>query len=214
MTEKNNSSAEILADAVKKKQVCNLERTLDNALARGRAANLIAGTALINLKPLVDPGKWLPLLTSKATQFGVTVRTLQNYMAAARKEDEAKNEKVSFSPATDEQATEIKNADERAKQEYNAEPKSEPNKTQTTKRKPIRLAGIGIYRLPLLLSGDKRDALDELRQSQNWPVASKYILATVDRVLQQFGYTPGPEPHRPTNNDFAGNHYRAENSAE
>jgi hypothetical protein len=217
MTEDKVPPAESCADAVKKKTISNLEGELDIALTRGRAGNLEAGNKLNKLKPLFAHGSWSAFLKKKAKAFGVTERTLRNYMQVATDEEKAAAEKenFSFSPATDEQATKIKNANQQAKEAYHAEakpdsepkpstkPKSGPKADSKTKSEskpdPIRLNGEGLYNVPLRLAGDERDALDLLSKSQNWYAALMEITLLVKRLLKRYGYLA--DPYQATDND-------------
>jgi len=96
-------------------------------LTAGRAAlsdsfegTLTAGRAFNALKPMFKKGTWLARLELEASRSGHSVRSIQEYMKAA-KEADAKNAKLrAFAKATDKQSLDIKAAGEQAEKQVEA----------------------------------------------------------------------------------------------
>jgi hypothetical protein len=180
------------------KQACADKRSMltekaRGLLARGLKANLEAGRTYNKLKPLFVHGDWIPFLEAEGALVGLSLRTLQEYMRRAHEADEVakKEDPAFFPPATDFQAQAVKEATRKARASVvragKAFPKlatSEPNwKTIKPQKKRID----GIYRVPLVLTGDQKTKLDALRNSSNWPAAAKVIVSAIDGLFVRFG---------------------------
>jgi hypothetical protein len=155
----------------------------------------VAGRAYNKLKPMFPKGKWLPWLQVESARVGHSIRSLQDYMLAAKKAD-AKNANVRvFAKATDQQATAIKEAVAKAETRVEAAitandltPGIVPTKPNRPRRQsPPRLDGI--YRLPLPMTGDEKDAMDELRASEKWEIAESAIMTFLRGLLVDYGFT-------------------------
>ncbi len=169
---------------------------------------LVAGRAFNRLKPMFPKGTWLPRLKMEAERSGHSIRSIQEYMKAA-KEDDAKNAELRvFAKSTDPQAVALTEAGEQAKQRVadaitatELTDTTEPKTKKPPRKSPVRLDGI--YRLPLPMTGDEKDATDELMQSPNWPNAQRYMMEIWRQVLVGYGYFVVPEaaPETRTNAD-------------
>jgi hypothetical protein len=160
--------------------------------ARG---SLVAGRAFNKLKPMFPKGKWLPRLQVESARVGRSIRSIQECMLAAKKAD-AENANVRvFAQATDPQATAIKEAVAKAEKQVEAAitandltPDIVPPKPNKPRRKsPPRLDGV--YRLPLPMTGDEKDAMDELRTSEKWEFAEIAIMTFLRHLLIDYGFT-------------------------
>jgi hypothetical protein len=96
------------------------------------------------------------------------------------------------------QAQSIAGAAEQAKQdvanavgEAPAPPTPEPEKKPKTPRKS-RPRLDGLYKLPLYMTGDEKDATDELLNSQNWHCAQIEIMAFLRRLHIKYGIVNDP----------------------
>lgn len=76
--------AEALRDKIKVIRVTRLIEKERFALARGEEANLEAGGAFEELRPHFPYGTWLPFIKSEAARFGLSHRTIQDYMRRFR----------------------------------------------------------------------------------------------------------------------------------
>jgi hypothetical protein len=109
-------------------------------------------------------------------------------MRLARRADEATKSADAglFVSATDPQGNAVSGAVKQAKQDV--ADAAGPIGTPKSPRKPRqRVVLDGLYRLPLLLTGDQKDCLEELRKSANWRGAQMAIIATLDRLFIQCG---------------------------
>ena len=189
-------SAEALVAQLKADFLAELEAKAFHWIARGREANIELGRVFNQIKNLLEHGMWEPYYETTFAPKSVALRTAQEYMRMAREADElTKNADFALFPAaTDPQATAVNVAVEQAERAVAdatanepAPPKPEPEKKpKRPHRSRPRLDGL--YHLPLYLTGDQKDNLDALRQSQNWLGAELAIRATIDRVLVQYGY--------------------------
>ena len=154
---------------------------------------LVAGRAFNKLKRMFPKGTWLPRLKMEAEKSGHSVRSIQEYMKAA-KEADAKNAKPRvFAKAIDPQAVVMTEAGERAAQKV-ADAITATELTGTTElktKKPPRKSPPlldGRFHLPLYLTGDEKKASKQMLASQNWPRVQKYLTAKWRRLLAQYGY--------------------------
>ncbi len=162
-------------------RVAELDAKVFQGMARGREANIEVGRALNELKKILGHGKWQRHLAETFAPCGVTLRSAERYMKMASEADAvSKNDNLStFKPATDRGAQEIRNATERAQAEVGA-----PS-GQKLKKEPRRVDGI--YKLPLRMTGDEKDAMDALRKLPDWPRAEKRIIALLKRLWVKYG---------------------------
>jgi hypothetical protein len=77
-------NAEVLAQDETSIQREKLIDQARNLLSRGLKANLAAGRAYNQLKPFFPHGEWVPFLRDEAARFGLSFRTLQEFMRRAR----------------------------------------------------------------------------------------------------------------------------------
>jgi hypothetical protein len=61
------------------------------------------------------------------------------------------------------------------------------------RKERIRLDGI--YRLPLYMTGDEKDATDELRESPQWPRAEMEIMDLIQQLHIRYGIVNDPVVH-------------------
>jgi hypothetical protein len=194
-----NLSAEAVAAEANKARLGVLEALAFDWIARGREANIELGRVFIQIKEIVGYGKWEEYYEATFAPYSVALRTAQLYMKMACEADEAKRNAnlALFPPADDPQATAVIAASEQAKQDVAnaAHCAPEPAAPKPGKRpRKSRLRLDGIYRLPLFLTGEQKDHLDELRKSQNWRGAELEILATIKRLFVKYGLANPPEP--------------------
>jgi hypothetical protein len=143
------------------------------------------GRAFNELKKILGHGKWLRHFTKTFAPCGITLRTSENYMRAAREAD-SELEKVSiFKPATDRGARRIRDATERARAEVGA-----PS-GHKLKKENIRLEGPALYRLPLHMSGDAMDACNALQKLPAWPRAEQKIIDLLKQLWIEYGVLNG-----------------------
>ena len=154
---------------------------------------LVAGRAFNKLKPMFPKGTWLPRLKLEAERSGHSVRSIQEYMKAA-KEADAKNAGLRvFAKATDPKAVAITEAGERAAQKV-ADAITATELTDTTEpktKKPPRKSPPlknGRFQLPLYLTGDEKKASKQMLASKHWPRVQKYVTAKWRRQLVKYGY--------------------------
>jgi hypothetical protein len=174
-------------------------------LARGLRANLEAGRAYNDLKPLFAHGEWIPFLKAEAALFGLSFRTLQEYMRMANEADERAKKEIPafFPPATDPENQAINDATEQAQGavdeaiQRSAEVSMPEHNREVDRprRKRVRLGGT--YRLPLFLTGDQKDNVDTLRNIPDWPEAELAIIATLERLFVRYGIVSGPDSLEP-----------------
>lgn len=188
-------SAEAVAAQVKANLIAELEAKAFQWIARGREANIELGRVFNQIKNLVDHGQWEQYYETTFAPQSVALRTAQLYMKLACEADELKENAnfALFPPATDPQATAVNVAVEQAEQAVaNATAnellptESAPKQQRMPRKSRIRLDGL--YHLSLYLTGDQKDHLDALRESQNWLGAELAIRATIDRLFVQYGY--------------------------
>ena len=128
---------------------------------------LEAGRAFNRLKPMFPKGTWLARLKMEEYRSGHSVRSLQDYMKAAREAD-AKNEEVrAFAKATDPGAVAVTEAGEQAAHKVaDAISATELNSTAKprTKNPPRKSPPLleGRFHLPLYLSGDEKKASKQI----------------------------------------------------
>jgi len=142
------------------------------------------GRTFIRIKATFRHGEWTAAYyTETFNTSGVSFRTIQRWMQKARR-DHADSEHAImsfFKPATDEGALRTDDATARAEAEVGG--------TAYLKPKPerVRLEGPAVYKLPLHLKGDERDACDALRKSAEWPCAEQKILALLKQLCAECG---------------------------
>ncbi|HVB54963.1 MAG TPA: hypothetical protein VNE63_00830 [Candidatus Acidoferrales bacterium] len=106
--------------------------------------------------------------------------------------DLKKRKFCAFPTGTDLQAQAISDATHQAQaavgmaDRHSPKSQTEADRTKKTVRKErVRLHGI--YRLPLFMSGEGKDATDALRKSENWYYAEMEIMALVKRLHITYG---------------------------
>ncbi len=170
-----------LAAEQKEDRVAILDAKVFRGMARGRAANVEIGAALIELKKILGHGRWQRHFKEAFAPHGLTLRTAENYMRAAREAD-SKIEKVSiFKPATDRGARTIRAATERAQTEVAGSSGHKLKKENISGERPA------LYRLPLHMSGDEMDACDTLQKSPEWQRFEQRILALLKQIWTEYG---------------------------
>ncbi len=193
-------SAEAVAAQGKADLIAELEAKAFDWIARGREANIELGRVFNQIKDILEHGSWEAYFAEKFAPRGVALRTAQLYMKMASEADAVSKNANSalFPPATDPQAQAINDATEKAQAavaiaggQSPETSKSEPDKKSKKVRKErVRLAGI--YRLPLYMTADQKDATDELRESQNWHCAEMEIMALLKRLHIKYGIVNDP----------------------
>jgi hypothetical protein len=172
--------AENLASERMVDRVAELDAKALYWLARGRPANTEAGRAFRELKKIFHR-KWMRHFKEKFEPRGITLRTAENYMKLAREAD-ANIEKLSIlKSASDQGAKDIRAATERAKTEFGGPARNKAGQERA------RLESPGLYRLPLHMSGDERDATDRLVKSPEWHRAEQEIVALIKQLHFDFG---------------------------
>jgi hypothetical protein len=205
--EEKNLIAEIVAAEAKEACLFDLNAKAFRFILRGQEANIELGRVFNQIKALVGHGNWRAYYEATFAPAGVAFRTAQEYMRLANEADAIQKNANSalFPPATDPQAVAVNAASEQAKQDV-ARATAVAAATAPTVAKPARktrksrLRLNGSYNLPLFLTGEQKDNLDELRKSQNWRGAELAIIATIERLFVQYGLVNPPEPSefRPT----------------
>jgi len=159
-------------------------------LSRGLKAGLAAGRAYNELKSFFPHGKWLPFLKAEAARFGLSFRTLQEYMRMAREHDALvkKEKSASFGKADDPQAQAISSANKRAKATRGQIDEQLPSiVTAPSNRKINRNRKAGIYRLPLSLTGQQKLYLDALQDLPNWGDIELAIITNLKKLFVLYG---------------------------
>lgn len=160
----------------KEGRVAELDAEAFRWLSRGREANLELGRVFNQLKKILGHGTWLHHFKETFKSSGISLRTCENYMRAAREADSKFARFSNLKPANDEAAQEIEDATQRAEAELGALPS--PNKLRQTAR---------LYQLPLHLTKDERDAMDALRRSAEWPRAEEQVVRLLRRLWVRYG---------------------------
>jgi hypothetical protein len=176
-------SAEAIADRAK--SLSALEEKADWLIWRGREANTECGRTFLEIKNVVGHSNWIAYFKKRFLPKGVALRTAQEWMALAKREmsrkadsdkyaDSAYLESELFRPATDEEAVERRATNARAT-------------ALRHKPKRIRLEGPAIYNVPLPLTGDQRDAMDQLVGSEHWREAEKRFVDFSQQLFVEYG---------------------------
>lgn len=195
---KATQGAETLATMVRRERLAALDAKAFIWIARGREANLELGRVFIEIKRILPHGQWAPYFAEKFEPKGIALRTAELYMQMAREADDVSQSAkfANFPLATDPQAQAINDATEKAESavafaggQSLAQSKSEVNKER--RRTRIRLGGN--YNLPIFLTGDQKDAIDELRKSENWACAESEIIGLLKHLLVKYGIVNEPE---------------------
>jgi len=171
-------SAEAAADERIEHRVAQLDATVFRSMARWREASIEMGRAFNELKKILGHGKWQRHFEETFAPHGITLRTAERYMKRANKPDAtSKTVNVSiFKPATDQGAQEIREASQQAETEVGAA--SGHNKLKKEGH---------LYKLPLHMTEDEKNAMDALRKSSHWPRAEKRIIALLKRLWVKYG---------------------------
>jgi hypothetical protein len=197
-------NAEQLAEQKKTERFAALEIEAFEAIAdceaialHGREANIRLGRIWNEQKSLIDHGKWESYFSAKYAPRGYALRTAQSYMKLVKEVDTELTKNANsalFPPATDPNATAMQNAVATAKEQV-ADATNQPSCTVPPKPKKARKSRLrlnGSYNLPLWLTGEQKDNLDDLRKSQNWPGAERAIIATIEHLFVQYGFVNPP----------------------
>lgn len=169
--------------------VAKLDAEAIRGLKRGRDANIEVGRAFNQLKKILGHGKWQRHCQQTFAPYGITLRTSENYMRAAREAD-SKNEKFSnFKSATDRGAQLIRDATGRALAEVGA------SSGRGVKQASISVERSAVYRLPLKMSGDEMVTCDALQKLPEWPGLEQKIIDLLKHLWIEYG---GRTEIRPT----------------
>ena len=183
---------EDLAAKAKAERLAALDESAFEWIARGRPANLELGRVFNQIKDILEHGEWEPYFTEKFLPLGVALRTAQDYMKMAREADAiTKNANPAhFPPATDQPAQEINDATEEDKaavaEAGEQSPEAPAKETKKTRKKRVRLDGI--YKLPLHMTGEQKDATDALLESEKWPRAERKIMDLLRQLQIKYGF--------------------------
>lgn len=194
MGTKQNTIAQLKVNAEDLTEKANVDEA-NTLLIEGRRGladtsrgTLVAGRAYNKLKTMFKKGAWLPWLAVEGTRTGHSIRSIQQYMKAA-KEADAENEKLRVLPkATDAQAVAIRTAGAQAAQRVAdaitatdlRSGTAEPRTKKPPRKSPPRLDGM--YHLPLNMTGAEKDATDQLVASPKWPIMEAAIMAFLRRL--------------------------------
>jgi hypothetical protein len=191
-SEPNEVNAEALAEQDKASRLVSLDAEALFWIPRGVETNLAIGRIFIAIKDLLPHGQWKPYFAEKYAPLGIALRTAQLYMRLARTADAAaKNaDSALFPAATDPQAKDVIAGVTQAQDEVAHAGGATAPKSRRKPRQRVVLDGL--YKLPLFLTGDQKNCLDELRKSANWPGAQKQIIATLDQLFAQNGIVNDP----------------------
>jgi hypothetical protein len=172
------SAEDLAAASTLEDRIAQLDATVFRSMAQRRKESIQMGRAFNELKQLLGHGKWLRHFAGTFAPRGVILRTAERYMRRASKEDAVlKIDSVTiFKPATDRGAEEIKDAAEQAQAE------GEAPSGHSKLKKEGRL-----YRLPLRMTDDEKDAMDALRKSPDWPHAEKRIISRLKELCVRYG---------------------------
>ncbi len=182
LTESDEAATQSAKDVVAAEQIedriAELDATAFRWLARRREANIEIGRAFNELKKILGHGQWQPHFDEKFAKW-IKLRTAERYMKRARKADaDAKNDKLTiFKRASDEDAEEIRKATQQARAEMAAA------SVQKKENKDSR----HIYKLPLRMTADEKQATQTLQTLPDWPRAEKEILALLRRLRIKYG---------------------------
>ncbi len=174
------------ADAVegtepKEVRIAKLDAKAFHWLARGHNANIEVGRVFNELKDILDHGEWQRHFMEAFAPCGITLRTAENYMKAAREAD-LKIEKVSnFKSAADRGARKVRCATERAQAEVGA------SSGRRAKQDNISVERPALYRLPLQMSGAQMDECDKLQKLPEWPRLEEKITDLLRQLWIDYG---------------------------
>lgn len=179
-------SAEAIVAKAKAERLATLDSKAFDWIARGREANIELGRVFNEIKDILEHGSWEGYFAEKFAPRGIALRTAQLYMRMASEADAVSKNANSalFPPATDPQAQAISDATENARAAVIANGQS-PETSRPRSKERVRLDGI--YRLPLYMIGEDKDATDELLKSQNWYYAEIEILALLKQLHIKYG---------------------------
>jgi hypothetical protein len=185
-------SAEALAAKAKAERLAILETKVFDGIARGLEANIDVGRGLIEIRDNVGHGEWEAYYAKKFAPRGIALRTAQQYMKMARDADAvSKNaDSALFPPAGDPEAQAISEATEAARTAVAIAGGQLLKTSKSEIKKRVRLDGI--YRLPLYITGEEKDATDELRKSKEWYYAEIEIIELLKRLHIKYGIVNDP----------------------
>jgi hypothetical protein len=186
-------SAEAIAAKAKTDRIATLEAKAFDCIARGREVNIELGRLFNEIKDLLlEHGEWENYFAEKFAPRGIALRTAQLYMKMACEADAvSKNASSALFPlAIDPQAQAICDATEQAQAAVVMASEQPPEKSKSQSKKRVRLDGI--YRLPLYMSGDEKDATDALLESRDWYHAEIEILAFLKQLYVKYGIVNDP----------------------
>lgn len=175
-------------------------------IARGRPANIKLGRIFNQIKDdILNHGEWKPYFTKKFLPHGIAFRTAQDYMKMANEADKTtKNaDPALYPPPTDHPAREIHQATEEEKAAVAAAGEQSPDapdkETKKTNKKRVRIDGI--YRLPLYMTGEQKDATDLLLESRKWSRAERKIMDLLKRLQIKYGFLNDSEKEEKDENN-------------
>jgi Protein of unknown function (DUF3102) len=162
----------------KKDRVAELEAAAFRWLARSREANIEIGRAFNELKKILGHGEWQRHFKEKFAER-ITLRTAERYMEQARNADaDSKTDRLTiFEAATDQDAEDIRETTEEALVEM----------ATAAGRKKMKKSLRHIYKLPLRMTAEERQAAEALQTVPEWPRAEKAVLALLRRLSTKYG---------------------------
>jgi hypothetical protein len=162
-------------------RIAALDTSIIRSMARRREATIEIGRALNELKRILGHGAWQRHFAETFAPGGLTLRTAERYMKRAGKEDaalEIENDSVSImKQATDGGAQQMREVT--LQEQAKVKAASGHNKP---KKEPLR-----VYRLPLHMTGEEREAMDAMLKLPNWPHAETQIISLLRRFWTEHG---------------------------
>jgi hypothetical protein len=170
----------------------NLLTVASRALAAASWDMLEAGRAFNRLRPMFLKGTWMARLKMEEHRSGHSVRSLQEYMKAAREADAKNAELRVFAKATDPTAVAIEKAGEAAEQKVKEAitagellGPTGPKAKSSRKSPPLK---DGIFNFPMRLTGKEKEASKRALASEEWPELQGEMTASWRRRLDKCGF--------------------------
>jgi hypothetical protein len=180
-------------------RLAELETKAFDWIARGHDANVQLGRVFLQMKKLIEYGRWEAYFIETFEPRGIPLRTGQHYMELANAADAVSAKIALFPPATDAEAEEINEATKEAldavavadKQSRERGEKLSARNSRKSRKRSTKVKGIGPYTLTLPLPGDTRKAMDKLRNSPDWDRAASEIAVFLRTLVVDYKIVAG-----------------------
>lgn len=193
--------AEALRDKMRVSKIARLITKARFALSRGKEANLEAGRNYEELRPLFTYGTWLPFLKSEASMFGLSYRTIQDFMKQARETDNPEKYAKSAHCVAEDPNTIAENLEAVIAEKETEAANAAASKYAQRKPEPAELDGLSAS----APTSSDNDACDEEQEPADGervaPTSTGIAEGQVESDLKpsepEGDIEPGPEPQQP-----------------